>query len=1367
MVLDMNSLSRSPAHAVPQAAEGGLADQLFWLARLADDLPRAVIVPDFKRSTLAARVYERVGFEIEPEVVRVLKSLDPGRGVSDRELCAALLGVLLGRYQREDSLMIGLLVGGQQENAPAVVPLQIPCHPETTIRATMSDVAGQIEEMSAHSLPSVAELLQVLGAEAGSHRFPLFDIALAVGESATEIDLHAYPLDIVFFFQTSGGQICGQVIYSSDLYEKTTVERLTRHLLIAAHQVSARPTMPLGQVNILTAQEQRQVLVDFNERSTAFPLDRTLHALFEAQAERTPDAAAVIYRDIRLSYAQLDASANRLANTLLSLGLAKGAFVGILLERSCDFVVAMLGVFKAGGAYVPLDPTYPRDRIGYMLDDSQATFVVSSARIVTEYSDVFAGSSALRAVLSLAGRLDAAPVVGQPGLRLVQPEQLASAPAGNPGLDLNGRDRAYMIYTSGSTGRPKGAICRHDGALNHLFGELAGLDIDAPFRFLQTAASSSDISVWQFVAPLLYGGATVIVDYEVVVDPVLLLAAMREHAVTLAEPVPVVLRSLIDLLGSLSQEDRLLPALRCMMCTGEALPADLVDRWLSLYPGIPMANTYGPTETSDDVTLFVSRQPLAHRYAVAPIGYPLPNIRIFILDRGLQPLPIGVPGEICIAGVGVGEGYWRQPAKTEAAFVPCPFADVAEGPMYRTGDLGRWLPDGSIEFLGRIDQQVKVRGYRIEPGEIEGVMTQHPGVQDAAVVAVDDALGNRRLIGYFVCLKGGAVSAGDLRRYLKAELADHMVPAALVPLAALPLTPLGKVDRRALARIESMSNAGSENYAAPRDALEELVAAAWARCLGIARVGIHDNFFEIGGDSILTIQVVAELRQRGHELAPRQIFRHPTVAELAAYLSAVHRISAASATASAAAQSVEQSWTAQRWREQLAGMFDTVVDVYPLSATQRGIYFQSLLAPRTSGAYVEQVCFDLIGGLDETAFASAWQFVADDDEMLRTAVVRRGAPHPLQVLVRAVAFVPTFLDWRALPVAEQRTRLAGLLADERLKGFDLKRPPLSRVIVLRLADRHYHVMWSYHHVILDGWSEPLMLDSVFRAYDALVAGNQPTAGSHAPYRNFIVWLEALDYAQAERYWRQQLAGFIDPVSIKDKSPALTPPSSNEIWHGWEDIHLSRESLAPIEQLTRRNAITFSTLIHGAWALLLHAQTHSEDVLFGSVASGRQCGLPGIETTRGLVVVTQPLRTRLVHDATVASWLRLLQLQMAEMREHEHTPLTLIQQWCEVPQEKRPLFDSIVVVGNYSGSDLRSCAPAGMELANVCYVTQPLYALTLFVVTEPQLTVRLVYDKRRYATDTVRALLSDYQSLLMRIAENPEQRVTSMLKGQSR
>jgi amino acid adenylation domain-containing protein len=1336
--------------------ERELADNHFWLSKLDEDLPRASVVADFTRAASGRHRYQDLAFALDPQVVRVLKSLDKTRGVSDLALCATLLAVLLAKYHREDELVVGLQTDGALGER-AVVPLRVACASANTVVTAMRAIADEITAVYERPSYSAARMAQVLGVPLSEHRSPFFNIALAVEEGDAAFDFAAYPVDIAFLFDTSGGYLRGHIAYAADVYSTATIERVVVHFQNGAASIAAQPNARLADLDILAPDERARIVEEFAGRTAAYPLDRTLHGLFEEQAKRTPNAIAAIHNDAQLTYAELNARANRIAHTLLGLGLKQGDFVGILLQRSCDFLAAMLGVFKAGGAYVPLDPTYPRDRILYMLEDSEAGVVISDAPLIEAFRDVLAGAGRTRVVLALSGNVDAAQAKGL-AATLVAPDELAAAPKHDPQLALAGGDRAYMIYTSGSTGRPKGAICRHDGALNHLYGELDGLGIKGAFRFLQTAASSSDISVWQFMAPVLFGGATVIADYEVVVDPAQLFALIKRHRVTLAEPVPVVLRALINHIAELPAAARALPDLVCMMATGEALAGELVDQWLALYPQIPIANTYGPTETSDDVTLLVLRAPPAPRRAVVPIGRPLPNLALFVLDRDLRPVPIGVPGEICIAGIGVGEGYWRQPEKTAAAFVPCPFPQRATGAMYRTGDLGRWLPDGTIEFLGRIDQQVKVRGFRVEPGEIEAVMTQHAAIEDAAVVAMADGSGTRRLVGYYVVHKGQSLATAELRQFLKGALAEHMVPAVLVPLSALPLTPLGKVDRKALERIDYLeTGARDDGYVAPRSDTERMLAAAWSTVLGQREVGVHDNFFEIGGDSMMTIQVIAALKKNGLAVTPKELFVHPTIAELAAHVEAAKRAVAMPVAGGAAPQ-----WDLAALRQQLAAVFPDLADVYPLSATQRGIYFQSILPSKSSGAYIEQIGFDLAGDLDVGAFANAWQHVVNATEVLRTAIVRKGTPQPVQVVLRSAMLAPVIQDWRQLSAADRDAALAALVRDERKAGFNLGRPPLMRVNLVRLADKVWHVLWTYHHVILDGWSEPLVLGDVFEAYGALVKGQPAPAPAAARYRDFVAWSESQDLTRAQAFWRAQLAGFTSPVSIKDPSPAVAPAANIELSHASHEVLLSAAETSRLEEVARRNRLTLSTLIHGAWAILLHRRTAAPDVVVGAVTSGRQCELPQIESVRGVVVVTQPLRTRVVADATVASWLRLLQLQMAELREYEHTPLALIQQWCDVPPEKRPLFDTLVVMANYVGSDLTKASPPGLELANVSYVTQPLYALTLFVVGGAQMSVRLVYERRRYAHATVVQLLEEYRQLLLRIAENPEQRLASTL-----
>jgi amino acid adenylation domain-containing protein len=1351
--------ARATAETASQHPDGELADNLYWLSKIDEGIPRAQLVPDFKRSAGRRHAYQGSAFSVDPDVVRILKSIDRTHGVSDLVLCATLLTALFARYHREERLVIGLQTSSDALMDTAVVPLHLVCNGEQAVPALMRTIAEEVASSFDRAPCTASSMAKIMGVDLNESRCPFFDVGLAIGDGAAAFDLETYPVDLAFVFDSSAGLIRGQVLYATDLFHPSTIERVISHFLHAARQISLRPASRLADIDVLGADERSRILAEFRGRSVSFPVDKTLHGRFEEQVRRTPDAVAAIDRDRQLSYAELNSRANRLARTLLSLGLTKGGFVGILLNRGCDFVTAMLAVFKAGGAYVPLDPTYPRDRILYMLDDSQTSFVISNSTLVGAFQDVIAGAEQLRFVLSVEGAIDSvARRPHQRSITVVSPETIASMAHDDVALPLVGTDRAYMIYTSGSTGRPKGAICRHGGALNHLYGELHGLGIDSAFRFLQTAASSSDISVWQFMAPLLFGGATVVVDYDVVIDPEQLFAAIKNHRVSVAELVPVVLRGLIDHVSELPIAARRLSDLRFMMATGEALAAELVDRWLLAYPEIPIANTYGPTETSDDVTLLVLREPVAEKRAIVPIGRPLPNISIFMLDRELRPVPVGVPGEICIGGIGVGEGYWQQPDKTKAAFVPSPFPQLCDGSIYRSGDLGRWLPDGSVEFLGRIDQQVKVRGFRVEPGEIEAVLTRHPAVQDAAVVAVYDSAGNNRLLGYFVARKDQSVATGELRQFLQGALADHMIPAALVPLSALPLTPLGKVDRKALARSEYPGGVERENYVAPRNETERVLAAAWCKVLKQRQVGIDANFFEIGGDSILTIHIIAELKKAGLHVAPKQFFLHPTIAELAAQIH-VAKAPTVAPEAGRRMSDGEPQRNLESLRQQLVTTFPDLEDVYPLGATQRGIYFQSILPAKSSGGYIEQIGFELQGDLDEQAFAKAWQQAVSATDVLRTGVVRRGVPQPMQVVLRSASLEPQVQDWRRRSAGEFDSALDALVVEDRRKGFDLAKPPLMRVTLTRLGDKRWHVLWTYHHIILDGWSEPLVLGDVFSAYNSMVGAPQDQAASRVRYRDFVAWSESQDMAKAQDFWRQQLAGFISPVRLKDNSPAVQPAASVELSHGWEEILLTQAETSRLDDVARRNKLTLSTIIHGAWGILLHRRTASEDVVFGSVASGRQCEFPQVESVRGVVVVTQPMRTRLMGDATLASWLRLLQLQMAEIREFEQTPLALIQQWCDVPAEKRPLFDTLVVMANYLGSDLANCRPKGVELSKVAYVTQPLYALTLFIQDGEQMKIRLVYEKRRYALGTVQQLLAEYRQLLIGFSENPEQRLT--------
>jgi amino acid adenylation domain-containing protein len=640
--------------------------------------------------------------------------------------------------------------------------------------------------------------------------------------------------------------------HSLDLLEPATVARLLGHFENLLRAAATEPDCRVRDLAMLDDAEVRHLLYEVQgPRRPDYPLDQTLQSLFARQAASTPERIAAVRGAGRMTYAELHRRAGSLAVALRKLGVRPGCFVGILEERGLDFLVAMLAIFEAGGAYVPFEPGYPEDRLLYMVEDSGISVLVTSS-----------GSF--------------------PGLTLVDPAASGSA-SGLPFADGDSRDPAYMLYTSGSTGLPKGAVVRHDGAVNHIWAQLEALSLGSGLRFLQSAPASSDISVWQFLAPVVTGGCTVIADLETVSDPHRLHRLLREEAITLAELVPAVLRGLLDHAAELPPAERALPDLQWMMATGEAVPVDLVRDWFAVYPHIPVVNAYGPTEAADDVTqALLTSPPPAGTHSLS-IGSPLANVSCYVVDRDLQLAPLGVPGELCIAGIGVGSGYWRKPERTALSFVPNPFATVPGEVLYRTGDLARWTADGTLDFLGRIDHQVKLRGFRIELGEIEAVLREHPAVREAVCVVRDGGTG-KALVAYVAGAAGAAAEAdaGALRDLLQARLPGHMVPSAFVVLPALPRTPNGKVDRHALPAPAWDGGAGSRPYTPPGTSVERRLAEIWGEVFRLERVDVYADFFALGGHSLLASRVLARVQAAFEvEIPLRRIFEQSTIASFA------------------------------------------------------------------------------------------------------------------------------------------------------------------------------------------------------------------------------------------------------------------------------------------------------------------------------------------------------------------------------------------------------------------------------------------------------------------------------------------------------
>jgi amino acid adenylation domain-containing protein len=849
----------------------------YWRGKLAG-IPFLDLRGDRPRPPVQTFRGEYEDFQLPAAVSRGLEALSHGEGAS---LFMALLtgyAVLLQRYTQQDDFGVGALIANRtRAEVEGLIgffvnnlALRTDLAGNPTARELLRRTRATTLEAYAHQDVPFEKLLEEIRFERDLSRSPVVQAMLnllnfpAVYEELPGLTISSSGVrndranfDLSLWMAEGPDGMVGWLEYNADLFDRATARRMVDHLQRIYAAVAADPDLPVQDLPLLSAAERRHVLEDWNRTERPHPAGETFVGLFAAQVERTPDAVAAVCQERSLTYRELDRRVQSWVRVLAGRGVGPESLVAILSERGLDFLTGVLAVFQAGGAYLPLDPNQPAARAAAVLGQSGARWLLSGNGL---------GPRLLASGEALA-------------LDVLEMEDLAEVD-GAPPVGIDPESLAYVIYTSGSTGLPKGAMIHHRGMLNHLLAKREDLGLTAADVVAQNASQSFDISVWQFLIALLVGGRVHVYPDEVAHDPAALLAAAEQDGVTILEVVPSMLAAMLD-----GPAPPPLSRLRWIVPTGEALPPELCRRWLAAYPGIPLLNAYGPTECSDDVAHHPVRQAPGAGVVNTPIGRPVVNTQLYVVDRELRPLPAGVAGELCVGGLGVGRGYLAEPARTAQAFVPDPF--TGEGlRLYRTGDLARWLATGEIEFLGRVDSQVKVRGFRIEPGEIESVLGRHPRVHQAAVVALEEK-GEKRLVAYAVSYGGHGEQAGqeldaaDLRAFLEERLPEYMVPAAFVLLPELPLTPNGKVDRRALPA-PVWGRADDEGFVEPRNEVEEALAELWQEILGVERVGAFDNFFERGGHSLLATQLVSRIQQSFEiDLKLRALFEAPTLAELA------------------------------------------------------------------------------------------------------------------------------------------------------------------------------------------------------------------------------------------------------------------------------------------------------------------------------------------------------------------------------------------------------------------------------------------------------------------------------------------------------
>jgi amino acid adenylation domain-containing protein len=1247
-----------------------------------------------------------------------LRALARSHGLTLNTVVQGAWALLLSRYSGDDDVVFGATRACRWPAAspddPTVglfintLPVRVRVSPDRPLLPWLQELRAHWVAMREHEHTPLVDVRAWSGVAAGR---PLFESIVVFEHSSLTAALRArggrwarrecrvvattnYPLTVTAY---ADPELLIEIAYDEHRFDDATVERMLGHLRTLLEGMAADPARRLAELPMVTEQEGRQLVLAWNDtraNQTEQPDRPTVHALVEAQAARTPEAVAVTRDWESLTYAELNRRANRLAHYLRHLGVEPEIVVGICLDRSIDVVVALLGVLKAGGAYLPLDPAYPAARIEYMLADSRASVLVTGERL----------EGALPAYAGKVVCIDRD-----------WPEIAAQSDANPPGGAARG-NAAYVIYTSGSTGRPKGVAIAHESSVAFLAWARTVFDADDLAGVLASTSICFDLSVFELFLPLICGGSVILAD-DVLHLPHL--AAAKK--VTLVNTVPSAMGELLGL-GPLPA------SVRAVTFGGEPLPARLVDRVYASGPVRRVLDLYGPTETTTYST-FARREP----GGTVTIGRPIANTRVHILDRSLQPVPIGVAGELYIGGAGVARGYLGRPALTAERFVPDPFGGEAGARLYRTGDLARYLADGDIQYLGRLDAQVKVRGFRIEPGEIEAALGAHPAVRECAIVVSGDDPAERQIVAY-VAGADGRARRGELRDHLKARLPDHMIPTAFVALDALPRTPNGKVDRRALASAGAAGPAPTA-YVAPSTPLQEVIARIWAEVLGRERIGIHDDFFALGGHSLLATRIVARVAAALRtELPLRALFEAPTVAELAERAEAVRRT-----TPETDAPSIVP---APRGGE------------LPLSFAQELMSFLTALSPDRS-LYNISRAVRLTGALNVRALHRALGAIVSRHEVLRTVVASSDGRVHQRVGPSAPPELPV-TDLRSWP-ADEREAVARRLADEEAQcPFDLERGPVFRGRLLRL-DRGEHVLvLTMHHVASDGWSVGVLLRELAALYGAFSRGEpSPLPPLPIQYADYAAWQRTGTYDALLRrqlaYWRDRLDG-APPVLELPADRARPAVASHR--GASEVVVIPAEATRALDALGRHEGVTRFTTLLAAFQLLLARLTARDDIVVGCPVAGRT--RTELEGLIGCFVNMLPLRTDLSGDPTFRELLSRVQEVTLGAFANQELPFERMVQ--ELHPERNPSRTPLVqVLFDMLNFDVPALAlPGATAVLMDPWDMRAKFDLTVYVTeVGGAIEMRAVYAADLFEPRTIAHLLEQYLTLLAQIAAAPD------------
>ena len=1318
----------------------------YWRKRF-DGSPQVLELPtDRPRPPLQTFHGARRTIILPRHILDSLKALTRHEHATMFMTCLAAFKTLLYRYTNQEDILVGVAIANR--NRPETLGLigyflnmlvmRTNFSGNPTFRELLQREKTGATNDFAHGEFPFGRLIQELKPKVDPSRNPLFQVAyiyldFVMQETAQMAGFTGSPIlwdngharfDMTLALTDMTDTLEVTIEFNTDLFDATTIERTLGHFKCMVEAIIADPDTRVAHLPLLASTERQRMLLEWNDVRTAYPREKPIQQLFEEQVAKTPDAVALVFGDQQLTYLELNCRANRLAHHLQAMGVTAEVPVGLMLERSVGMVVAILAILKAGGAYVPLDQSYPLERLDFMLKDARLSVLITADALLDRLPAFFGQVLCIDTDLEL----------------------LRGVSEANPQSHVTGENLAYVIYTSGSTGQPKGISIPHR-AVTRLVRDTNYIQVQASDRIAQASNASFDAATFELWGALLNGAQVVGISRDLALSPDDFAAEIRQRGIS----VLFLTTALFNQVAIAAP--KAFSTVRQVLFGGEAVEPKWVRKVLAEgSPGV-LQHVYGPTESTTFATWYEIGE-VAEDASTVPIGHALSNTQTYVLDRNLEPVPIGVPGELFLGGDGLARGYLWHPELTAERFMPDPFNPEGGARMYRTGDLVRYLPEGQIEFLGRVDNQVKVRGFRIELEEIEAVLRTHPSVKETVVLAREDDGEERRLVAYLVCHAEPAPTASSWRIFIAQKLPEYMIPSAFVLLEKLPLTSNGKVDRRALPAPDQTRPELAQSFMAPTSPTEVILAGIWQRVLGVDRVGAHDSFFELGGDSLMAIQVVSKAREAAIAISIQQLFQYPTVAGLATQIRQEGNTIAPGEHVPAFGLISE---------EDRALLPADIVDAYPLTRLQAGMVFHSEYDPDTA-VYHEIFSFHIRAPLDVELFRATIEELMRRHPVLRTSFDLSNLSQPLQLVHTQVELPFQLEDLTVVTEDEERARVDAYIESEKRKGFSWSSVPLLRVLIQRRRGDTFQFNLSFHHALLDGWSLSSLLNELFQHYASLLTHAEGSLGPPPAiqFREFVALeQDAMQSEIQQSFWQEKLS---------HRPPCLLPrwSTTRRKKDGRPEIleylvPISSELSAGLKRFASAAKLPLKSVMLAAHLRVLALATGEDEVVTGLVLNGRPEESDG-DRIAGLFLNTLPL----VFSLREGTWVDLARSAFEAEREilpFRRYPLSEMLRIANAP----PPFE---VGFNYTHFHIAQgmLQLPGMEILDFQGLSETNFPLLVdfdLDLLTSEIGLALKYEAGEFSREQIAAISGYYERTFAAMAANPyEQYQTRVLLSEA-